>query len=30
MIWNAQAIFTESALGAPRQGEDAGTSAASP
>jgi hypothetical protein len=30
MIWNAQAIFTESALGAPRPGEDAGTSAASP
>ncbi|HEX3220842.1 MAG TPA: putative glycoside hydrolase [Candidatus Limnocylindria bacterium] len=24
MIWNAQAIFTESALGAPRDGEDSG------
>ena len=24
MIWNARAIFTESALGAPRDGEDAG------
>lgn len=30
MIWNARARFTESALGAPREGEDAGpvTSAA--
>jgi hypothetical protein len=30
MIWNARAIFTESALGPPRDGEDAGpaTSAA--
>jgi Putative glycosyl hydrolase domain len=25
MIWNARAIFTESALGPPREGEDAGT-----
>jgi hypothetical protein len=24
MIWNARAIFTEAALGAPREGEDAG------
>ena len=24
MIWNARATFTESALGAPREGEDAG------
>jgi len=30
MIWNARAIFTESALGGPREGEDSGptTSAA--
>ena len=25
MIWNARARFTEAALGAPRDGEDAGT-----
>ena len=25
MIWNARATFTEAALGAPREGEDAGT-----
>ncbi len=24
MIWNARAVFTESALGPPRDGEDAG------
>ena len=31
MIWNARAIFTETALGAPREGEDAGpTTAALP
>jgi hypothetical protein len=24
MIWNARAIFTEAALGPPREGEDAG------
>ena len=24
MIWNARAIFTEAALGAPRDGEDSG------
>jgi hypothetical protein len=29
MIWNARAFFTESALGPPRPGEDAGTSTAS-
>ena len=29
MIWNAQAIFTEAALGPPRQGEDAGPTLAS-
>jgi hypothetical protein len=30
MIWNARAFFTESALGPPRPGEDAGTETASP
>jgi hypothetical protein len=31
MIWNARAIFTEAALGAPREGEDAGpTTSAGP
>ncbi|HET6819500.1 MAG TPA: putative glycoside hydrolase [Candidatus Limnocylindria bacterium] len=30
MIWNAQAIFTESALGPPRDGEDAGITTAQP
>jgi len=31
MIWNARALFTEAALGAPREGEDAGiTSGAAP
>ena len=29
MIWNARATFTESALGAPREGEDAGPTTAS-
>jgi hypothetical protein len=28
MIWNARAFFTESALGPPREGEDAGTTTA--
>ena len=28
MIWNARALFTESALGPPRQGEDAGITTA--
>jgi hypothetical protein len=30
MIWNARAIFTEGALGPPREGEDAGVTTASP
>jgi hypothetical protein len=30
MIWNARAFFTESALGPPRPGEDAGAATASP
>jgi hypothetical protein len=29
MIWNAQAIFTEAALGPPRPDEDAGITTAS-
>ncbi len=28
MIWNARAFFTESALGPPRPGEDAGITTA--
>jgi hypothetical protein len=30
MIWNARAIFTEAALGAPREDEDAGNVTATP
>ena len=30
MIWNAQALFTEAALGPPRQDEDAGITTAQP
>jgi hypothetical protein len=30
MIWNARAVFTEAALGAPREGEDAGNVTATP
>jgi len=30
MIWNARAIFTEAALGAPREGEDSGPTTAAP
>ncbi|MDQ4035728.1 MAG: putative glycoside hydrolase, partial [Chloroflexota bacterium] len=30
MIWNARATFTESALGPPREGEDAGPAASTP
>jgi hypothetical protein len=30
MIWNAQARFTENALGPPRRGEDAGTTVIAP
>jgi hypothetical protein len=30
MIWNARAVFTESALGAPRDGEDYGVTVADP
>jgi hypothetical protein len=29
MIWNARAVFTEAALGPPRDGEDAGPTVAS-